>query len=115
MYYTLTKSQKKVARKVMDKGLKNHYQRTLSEVKAILEKPSSDNLEEVKDKYLKLYNCVIDNDKNIGRIYDDKGGSRWVEIMILQLANGVIKEEDLQDFNQEIQDIIISLGNPTDS
>ena len=59
----------------MDKGLKNHYLRALSEAKAILEKPPADNLEDVRDKYYKLYSCVRNNDKNIGRIYDDKGES----------------------------------------
>jgi hypothetical protein len=35
MYYELTKSQKKKARIVIDKGLENHYERALSDVEAI--------------------------------------------------------------------------------
>jgi hypothetical protein len=38
MYYTLSKSQKKIARIVMDKGLENHYLRSLSEAEAIMKK-----------------------------------------------------------------------------
>ena len=38
MYYELSKSQKKIARKVMDRGLDNHYRRALSDIKTIIQK-----------------------------------------------------------------------------
>jgi hypothetical protein len=56
---------------------------------------------------MKLFQCVKKNDKNIGRIYDDKGGSRWVEVMALQLADGVITIEDLMDFDEEVRNTIV--------
>jgi len=37
MYYELSKSQKKTARSVMDKGLKNHYSRALGDAEAIIQ------------------------------------------------------------------------------
>jgi hypothetical protein len=38
MYYKLSKSQKKIARIVMDKGLEAHYKRALSDVEVIVAK-----------------------------------------------------------------------------
>ena len=57
---------------------------------------------------MKLYQCVKKNDINIARIYNDKGGSRWVEVMTMQLADGTITIEDLRDFDDEVRNIIIN-------
>lgn len=107
MYYQLTKSQKKTARIVMDKGLENHYKRGLSDAEAILIKWREGGFPRTRDAYMKLFQCIKRNDKNIARIYNDKGGSRWVEIMALQLADGVITIEDLRDFDEEVCNTIV--------
>ena len=107
MYYQLTKSQKKIARIVMDKGLENHYKRGLSDVENICKKWRDGRFESTREAYMKLFQCVKRNDKNIARIYDEKGGSRWVEIMALQLADGAITIEDLRDFNEDVRNTIV--------
>jgi hypothetical protein len=50
----------------------------------------------------KLYSCVRKNDKHIGKIYNDKKGSHWIEIMALQITDGVIVIGDLWDFEEEV-------------
>ena len=40
-------------------------------------------------------------------MYDNKVGSRWVEIMADQLTDGVITLEELRDFDEEVQNDII--------
>jgi hypothetical protein len=108
MYYQLSKSQKKIARIVMDKGLDNHYTKGLNDAELILLKWQDGTFENNKEAYMNLFNCVKSNDINIAEIYNDKGGSRWVEVMALQLADGVITVNDLKDFDQEVVEAIIS-------
>ena len=110
MYYQLSKSQKKIARIVMDKGLDNHYIKGLKDAESILIKWQKGTFENNKEAYMNLFNCVKRNDINIAEIYNDKGGSRWVEVIALQLADGVISINDLKDFDKEVIDAIISLS-----
>jgi len=107
MYYELSKSQKKIARKVMDKGLDNHYTRALSDVKTIIKKWDSGEFESNRDEYMKLFKTVDKNDYDIARIYNDKGGSRWVEVMAEQLQVGVISPEDLNEFDEDVRKTIL--------
>jgi hypothetical protein len=60
------------------------------------------------EAYMGLYNCIEKNDKHIAWLYNDKGGSRWVEVMAGQLADGVITISDLKDFQAEVRETIIS-------
>ena len=108
MYYQLSKSQKKTARIVMDKGLENHYLKGLKDAGSILLKWQNGEFKDNREAYMNLFKSIRRNDRNIAEIYDDKGGSRWVEIMALQLASGVITINDLKDFDQEVIDTIIS-------
>jgi hypothetical protein len=110
MYYELTKSQKKIARRVMDKGLENHYIEALSDADRILMKWREGKYENPREAYMKLFDKVMKNDDNIARIYNNKGGSRWVEVMAWQLAQKVISLEDLQEFDEEVRNIIIRLS-----
>ncbi len=111
MYNELTKSEKKIARKVMDKGLDNHYSRALQDVEKILQKWYKGSYKDNREAYISLFRCVGRNDKNIGRIYNDKGGSRWVEVMAMQLADDAITAEDLDEFGEELRNIIIGWSN----
>lgn len=109
MYYDLSKPQKKIARRVMDKGIENHYIRGLTGAESIIKKWRKSELG-VTDAYMQLYKSIQHIDKHIGRIYNGKGGSRWVEIMIDQLADGVISIDDLQDFEEDLRELIIRLS-----
>ena len=110
MYFELSKSQKKIARNVMDKGIEQHYNLGLKEIEKILQK-WRDGESGAKDSYMmKLFEKLNRIDKNISRIYDGKGGSRWVEVMAGQYADGVIGESDLDEFEDEVKQMIISYG-----
>lgn len=110
MYYELSKSQKKIARTVMDKGLENHYFKGLREAESILFNWQNGAFNNHKEAYIELYKCIERNDKHIAWLYNDKGGSRWVEVMANQLADGVISISDLKDFQSEVREVIISLS-----
>ena len=110
MYYELSKSQKKIASAIMDKGLENHYFNGLKEAGSIILNWQNGAFTNHKEAYMELYKCVEKNDKHIALLYNNKGGSRWVEVMAGQLADGVISISDLKDFQSEVQDAIISLS-----
>jgi len=110
MYYQLSKSQKKIARIVMDKGLDIHYIKALKDAESILLKWRGGSFKDNKEAYMNLFKSIDHNDNKIAAIYNDKGGSRWVEIMALQLADGVIAIEDLRDFEPEVIDAIVSIS-----
>ena len=110
MYYQLSKSQKKIARIVMDKGLDNHYNRALKDAESILLKWHGGAFENNAEAYMKLFKSIRSNDRNIAVIYNDKGGSRWVEVMAMQFEDGVITTDDLKDFDCEVKDAIISMS-----
>lgn len=110
MYYELSKSQKKIARPVMDKGLENHSFKGLREAESILLKWQNGAYNSHMEAYMELYKCIEKNDKHLTWLYNDKGGSRWVEVMAGQLADGVISISDLKDFQSEVREAIISLS-----
>jgi hypothetical protein len=107
MYYELSKPGKKIARKVMDKGLDNHYIKALKAVQTIIAKWEKGGFESNRDAYMELYTTVDKNNNNIARIYDNKGGSRWVEVMGMQLAQGVITMEDISEFDEDVKNAIM--------
>jgi hypothetical protein len=110
MYFQLSKSQKKIARRVMDKGLDFHYIKALKDAESILINWLSGAYRNNTEAYMNLFNSIDRNDNKIAAIYNDKGGSRWVEIMALQLADGVITIDDLKDFEPEVIEAIISIS-----
>jgi hypothetical protein len=110
MYYQLSKSQKKIARIVMDKGLDIHYIKALKDAESILLNWRNGAYKNNTEAYMNLFKSIDLNDNKIAAIYNDKGGSRWVEVMALQLADGVITIEDLRDFEPEVIDAIVSMS-----
>lgn len=106
MSYELSKSQKKIARKVMDKGIENHYVIGLTSAEEII-KDWRNNSISIKDAYMKLVQSIEKIDEDIAFRYNNKGGSRWVDVMAGQLADGVITIDDLNEFDQEVRDTII--------
>jgi len=107
MHYELSKSQKKIARTIIDKGLNIHYIKILKDAESIISDWSKGKFKDSREAYMKLYSSVRKNDKHLGQIYDDKGGSRWIEIIAFQLSDGVITIEDLRDFDEEVRNTIV--------
>lgn len=105
MYYQLTKAEKKLARKVMDKGLDLEYLEGLKLAEEVSQDYKRKKLT-IKECYMKLYRELQKIDKNIGRLHNDKGGSRWVEVMAGQLAQGYISLEDIEGFHDKTKKVI---------
>lgn len=111
-YYDLSKEQKKIARRVIDKGLETQYARVLDETGNIYRRWSGGGFTNNREAYKELYSCIKEHDRDIALTYNGVGGSRWVELMSDQLAIGVISKSDLEDFDEEVRKTIIIWSQP---
>ncbi len=105
-----SKSDKKVVREVIEKGLQKEFAIGLIHIGEIVkewEKSGSDN----REAYLKLYQAVMDYDKHIGHRYDDMGGSKYLYVIAAQLADEVISPDDLDLLSEEARTRIVALSN----
>lgn len=105
----LSKSQKKIARKIIGMGLQREYVHGLEKVdKAISEWKSGKYPN--RDAYLNMFDIVQKHDKIISRRYDFMTGSKYVYIIASQLADGIISREELSEFDEDVQQSIIFLS-----
>lgn len=105
----LPKSQKKIARRIIETGLQREYADGINKVKKIIDNWEKKQLNN-KDAYLKMYKTLTNHDKMIGRRYDYMTGSKYVMIIASQLYDGVIGEDELEDFNSEVKNTILFLS-----
>lgn len=101
----LSKSDKKAARIIIDKGINKEFENGLNEFSQIL-KDWEDKKSDNNKTYYTLYKSIRDFDKYIARMYDNISGSRYLLIVIAQLRNGVINDSDLAGFSEETRDKI---------
>lgn len=113
MNYELSKSQKKIARQIIELGLQREYENGIIEIDNIIGKwkaGKSDN----RNTYLDIYKKLIAHDKHIGRRYDHMTGSNYLLIILGQLADKVITLDEISEFNDDVKGIIsrwIELSN----
>ena len=108
MHFDLTKSEKKLARQIIEKGIQQDYVNGIVNVKEIIDgwnKDSSDH----REVYHALYKTLTSHDKNIARKYDHLTGSKYILIIMTQLAEGLISKEDLEGFPDDLKERIISV------
>ena len=98
----LSKSQKKIAREIIEKGLLREFGHNLSGAEKILTQWKAGEFNN-RDAYHALYKHITDCDKHIARRHDGMTGSRYLPTIIDQLYDGVISKEDLTGFPEELQ------------
>ena len=106
LYEILPKSQKKIARKIIDKGLQKDYANGLLKVKTLLNNWSTE-LPDHREIYMKVYKTVKDHDKGIARKFNNVTGSKYVFTIVILLLEGLISEEDLDEFSPPIKEKIM--------
>jgi bacterioferritin-associated ferredoxin len=106
--YEFSKSQKKVARQLIDKGLQIECGQCLNQVKSLLSKSEGNGLSN-HETYLKLYRLIHGFDKQFGRRYDNLTGSRYFMTVLGLYRDDVITDEDLDDFDEETRNKLIGL------
>ena len=111
MYYELSKRDKKVAKRCIDKGVDAEFKEGLENFQAILQPWREGKFASNKEAYHQLFKAVDKKDNAIGRRYDGLTGSRWLITVIQILQDGFISEEDIKDFSDETKAVIDSFIN----
>lgn len=96
----LTKPQKKIARKLIDLGLQRECTKFLKSTKNFINKNTP--AEDAHDIYIKLFNKVHSFDRHVARRYDNLGGSRYYITVYCLYYDGVLTDEDIREFDDEI-------------
>ncbi len=105
----LSKSEKKLARLIINKGLQIEYANGIKKQNAIIEQWKHGEIED-KDAYMKLYKSLTNHDKHIARRYDDMRGSTYLFIIAGMLTDEIISIEEIDVFNEETKSRLISLS-----
>jgi len=105
----LTKSQKKIARQVIEIGLVREFESGIGKIDRIIQQWKGEKLE-TKETYYQIYNSLKKFDKHIARRYDGMTGSGYLFIMAGQLADKAITIDDLNVFDPDVRNRIISIS-----
>lgn len=106
MSYELTKAEKKIARRCLDKGLDAEYREGMEKFESIIRHWRAGKFVGNREAYLKLYDAVTMKDKAISRRYDGLSGSRWLVTIAGLLQDGYISKEDIDDFSDGTKALI---------
>ena len=101
----LSKSDKKAAREIIEKGLQQEFAKGLFDVDTILDGWKNKQTNN-QDTYHKLYKKIIDFDKQIAKRYDRMTGSTYLFIIAGQLVDEFITENDLNGLSGEVKAIV---------
>lgn len=101
MYYELSKADKKIARRCIDKGVDAEFREGLEKFEAIIRDWRSGKFGGNREAYHALFDAVHEKDKAIARRYDGLTGSRWLQTVVAILYDGYISEEDIAGFSEE--------------
>ena len=106
----LSKKEKKIAREIIEMGLQKEFAKGLFDADTILNewkyKPSNN-----RDAYHLLYKKITDFDKHIARRYDEMRGSDYLFVIAAQLQEGIISENDLEKFSENVKQAIKRIAN----
>ena len=105
----LSKKDKKVAREVIDKGLQREFENGLGKTEELLQIWRK-GLKNNNETYHAVYKHIRGFDKHIALRYDNITGSRYLLTITGQLLDGVLHNEDLVDFSEEVQLYLKQVG-----
>ena len=108
----LTKSEKKIARQIIEKGLMKEYQNGIEKMETLVNdwrQGKRDN----RDTYMELYKALTSQDKHIARRYNRITGSAYLFVIAGQLADKVITVKDLEGLREETihKLMVLTTGN----
>lgn len=101
----LTKSEKKIARRLIDKALNKDYINGMEKIKKLIHRWEEDPSEPQKS-YFALYQAVKRHDKALGRRFNGLTGSHYFTCIVNCFADGLLPEEDLDQFPDGLKEKI---------
>ena len=110
----LTKTQKKVARELIDLGLQRECKSFTDRITKFTNSPEwkTGNSHEL---YLKLYKEVTSFDKHIGKRYNDLTGSSYFITVLGLFYDEVLKPEDIARFDMDVQNELLRMKSLYDN
>jgi len=106
----LTKSQKKIARQVIEKGLQKEYVDGIIKLDNIISRWKA-NIHSNRDAWFELCKSLTKHDDHIADRYNRMGGSKYLYVVAAQLADGVISRNDLEGFKDDVREKILLLSS----
>jgi len=107
----LTKSEKKIARQIIEKGLLKEYQNAIESMESIVSEWRQGKRDN-RDAYMELYKSLTTHDKHIARRYNRITGSTYLLVIAGQLADKVITINDLEGLRPEtIHWLMVAIAN----
>jgi len=100
MAFEFSKSEKKLARLLIDKGVDAEFKTALEQAEVIISqwhKGSIDN----RTAYHQLFKKIKEQDKRIANRYDGLTGSGYLSAVAGIYIDGQITEADIEDFSEE--------------
>lgn len=101
----LSKSDKRIARTIIQKGLMNEFAKGLNKADKILN-DWKQGKGDARESYHALFKHISGFDKEIGRRYDGMSNFDLVFVVVAQLNEGLIEKQDLEAFSAEGQTFI---------
>ena len=105
----LSKSEKRIARQIIEEGLAREFEKGVSTISRIIQKWQDDKSHS-REIYYELFKEIMRFDRHIGRRYDNMKGSTYIYIMAGQLADRIISTDELASLNPETRNKIIFLA-----
>ena len=102
-----SKKDKKAARQIIEIGLLREFAVGIQKIEEIIAQWQTDKADS-RRTYLELHETLTNHDKHIARRYDYMTGSKYAQIVIAQLIDGVISADDLQHLNEDTRQYILS-------
>jgi hypothetical protein len=104
----LSKSDKKTARILMDKGILKEIEICNTKILDILT-DWKNNKKDARETYGQVYGTVKENDKYIASNYDGISGAHYFDTVLNMYLKGLISEEDINPFSETVRERLKSL------
>lgn len=104
----LSKSDKRIARTIIEKGLLNEFVKGLNKADKILN-DWKQGKGDVRESYYALFKHISGFDKGIARRYDGMRNSDLLFVVIQQLNEGLIDKQELDSFSEEGKEWIVRI------
>lgn len=106
MFLELPKSQKKIARELIQMSLQKECSVFLEKINMSVNR--SQEGKSPHEAYLNLYKKVESFDKHIARRYDDLRGSKYFMIIVGLLLDEILVQEDLNRFDEDVKERLLN-------
>jgi len=102
-----SKADNNVARKLFEVALQRELKKEMQVFSEILDQWKTQQPEDNRDDYYKIFTAVKDFDKHIARRYDGLKNSWFFDTVMALLIDKIITTADLEDFSEEAKSEIL--------